>query len=276
MTDHTDDVLADTKVLHTVADESDTTVIAKSADASDTTDTTVIVTAADTANTAVMDTLAMPEASDRADDAEHKPATTQTIPLYTASPAGVADPVAGMAGMAGMAETASVAGSVAGPAGATGAAGDAGSTAGKPNAANDAAAANKATAANDAAGTVGSQSTASPVAMTGRQTEDTRADTPRATERATERTTGRTAGRATGPSAATIIFGVCILLLGGVSVAFGWFFPVDWISWAWSADPRIAAAFAFASFGGLLVVIAIIWSIASLVRNRKHRDEQRD
>lgn len=273
MTDHTDDVLADTKVLHTVADESDTAVIAKPADATDTTDTTVIVTAADTANTAVMDTLAMPEASDHADDAEHKPATTQTIPLYTASPAGVADPVAGMAGMA---ETASVAGSVAGPAGATGAAGDAGSAAGKPNAVDDAAAANKATAANDAAGTVGSQSTASPVAMTGRQTEDTRADTPRATERATERTTERTAGRATGPSAATIIFGVCILLLGGVSVAFGWFFPVDWISWAWSADPRIAAAFAFASFGGLLVVIAMIWSIASLVRNRKHRDEQRD
>ena len=77
--------------------------------------------------------------------------------------------------------------------------------------------------------------------------------------------TAADAPRKTGPSVATIVLGTCVLLLGAVSLA-----PIGWLSWSWSTDPRVTAAVAFAVFGGLLVLVAVIWSLASLLHHRKH------
>ncbi|MBT1160463.1 hypothetical protein [Bifidobacterium sp. SO1] len=81
--------------------------------------------------------------------------------------------------------------------------------------------------------------------------------------------------RKTGPSAATIVLGVCVLLLGVFSVLLGEYFPLGWVmqSWMWVMDPRITAAIAFAGFGGVLVLAAVIWSLANMLHSRKQGDE---
>lgn len=76
--------------------------------------------------------------------------------------------------------------------------------------------------------------------------------------------------RKTGPSVATIVLGVCVLVLGVAGVVFGWYFPISWMaSWTWTTDPRVFAAVGFAVFGGLMVLVAVIWALASMVRSRK-------
>lgn len=75
--------------------------------------------------------------------------------------------------------------------------------------------------------------------------------------------------RKTGPSAATIMLGVCVLVLGVISALLGMYFPLGWILQSWTLDPRITAAIGFAAIGGILVLVAVIWSIASMISSRK-------
>ncbi|NEG89677.1 hypothetical protein [Bifidobacterium aerophilum] len=75
--------------------------------------------------------------------------------------------------------------------------------------------------------------------------------------------------RKTGPSAATIMLGVCVLVLGVISTLLGMYFPLGWILQSWTLDPRITAAIGFAAIGGILVLVAVIWSIASMISSRK-------
>ncbi|MBW3078664.1 hypothetical protein [Bifidobacterium simiiventris] len=79
--------------------------------------------------------------------------------------------------------------------------------------------------------------------------------------------------RRTGPSAATITLGVCVLVLGVLSVLLGAYFPLGWVIQTWTLDPRIAAAIMFAGFGGVLVLVAVIWSLATMLHGRK-RDKR--
>lgn len=74
--------------------------------------------------------------------------------------------------------------------------------------------------------------------------------------------------RKRGPSGATIVFAVFMLLVGGVSLAMGLYFPLTSFTW-FTMDPRVAIAMGCAALGGLLIVVAIVWSLATIVHSHK-------
>lgn len=74
--------------------------------------------------------------------------------------------------------------------------------------------------------------------------------------------------RKRGPSGATIVFAVFMLLVGGVSLAMGLYFPLTSFTW-FTMDPRIAIAMGCAALGGLLIVVAIVWSLATIIHSHK-------
>ena len=74
--------------------------------------------------------------------------------------------------------------------------------------------------------------------------------------------------RKRGPSGATIVFAVFMLLVGGVSLAMGLYFPLTSFNW-FTMDPRVAIAMGCAALGGLLIVVAIVWSLATLIHSHK-------
>ncbi|MBW3092708.1 hypothetical protein KIH79_07055 [Bifidobacterium sp. 82T10] len=73
--------------------------------------------------------------------------------------------------------------------------------------------------------------------------------------------------RKTGPNVAAIVFGVLGILLGSVTLLFGLDYPTNLFFWL-EADPRVVAAIACAVVGGALVLIAIIWSLATMIGSR--------
>ena len=246
--------VADTKVLHTVADSATTAVIA---------------TVADTANTAVMDVPDEPTVAVPADSAGDD---VNTDSLHLADVADIDDvqPVFSEATVdstpVDSAEQAASTTSFVVPEGAS-----ADASAASPIASDENTAREKLSAAQSiplytahpamASGMDGVNGGQPPVwsqsqpqsqpagSQTSAHQSDAAADVP----------------RKTGPSVATIVLGACVLLLGAVSLA-----PIGWFSWSWSTDPRVTAAVAFAVFGGLLVLVAVIWSLASLLHHRKH------
>ena len=74
--------------------------------------------------------------------------------------------------------------------------------------------------------------------------------------------------RKRGPSGATIVFAVFMLLVGGVSLAMGLYFPLTSFNW-FTMDPRVAIAMGCAALGGLLIVVAIVWSLATIIHSHK-------
>ena len=74
--------------------------------------------------------------------------------------------------------------------------------------------------------------------------------------------------RPTGASMATIVFGLLGVLLGAVMIALGVTFPASMLQW-FDADPRVVVAIGFAGVGGVLVLVAIVWSVAKLLAPRK-------
>lgn len=255
-------MIADTKVLHTVADSATTAVIA---------------TVADTANTAVMDipdepTVALHDEPTVAVPADSAGDDANTDSLHLADVADIDDvqPVfSGATVDSTPVDSADQAASTTSFVVPEIASADA--SAASPIASDENTAREKLSAAQSiplytarpatASGVTGATAGQSPVwsqsqpqsqpasSQTSTHQSDTAADVP----------------RKTGPSVATIVLGACVLLLGAVSLA-----PIGWLSWSWSTDPRVTAAVAFAVFGGLLVLVAVIWSLASLLHHRKH------
>ena len=74
--------------------------------------------------------------------------------------------------------------------------------------------------------------------------------------------------RPTGASMATIVFGLLGVLLGAVMIALGVTFPASMLQW-FDADPRVVVAIGFAGVGGVLVLVAIVWSVAKMLAPRK-------
>lgn len=73
--------------------------------------------------------------------------------------------------------------------------------------------------------------------------------------------------RRTGPSAATIVLGVILTLVGAAILAFAMRFP--WWLPAFDVDWRVAAALTCGVLGVLFILVAVIWSVAGLLRRRK-------
>lgn len=77
--------------------------------------------------------------------------------------------------------------------------------------------------------------------------------------------------RKTGPSVPTIILGTLGLVLGAVVAAFGWFFPMDVIMNP-VVNIRVFIAALFAILGGILIVVALMWALASWLRRGNAQD----
>ena len=263
------ETVADTKVLHTVADSATTAVI---------------TTAADTANTAVMDipdeptlalhdepTLAMP--ADSADD------DANTDSLHLADVADIDDiddiqPVFSQAAAdTTTADSADRNASTTSPVASEDAPATSPITSGESAMREESSAAQSIPlyTANPAAasGSIGATSTTAgqlPMWSQSQQSQSQPQPQPAGDQPSVHQSDAvANVPHKTGPSAATIVLGACVLLLGAVSLA-----PIGWLSWSWSTDPRVTAAIAFAVFGGILVLVAVIWSIASLLHHRKH------
>lgn len=73
--------------------------------------------------------------------------------------------------------------------------------------------------------------------------------------------------RKTGPSAATIVLGVILILVGAAVLAFAVRFP-SWVP-DFDVDWRVAAALTCGVLGVLFILVAVIWSVAGLLRRRK-------
>jgi hypothetical protein len=71
----------------------------------------------------------------------------------------------------------------------------------------------------------------------------------------------------TGSSVATIVLGSLLLVLGVIALVLGMQFPLTLFS-SFGADPRMMIALGCAAIGGVLLVVAAGWSLASFIRNR--------
>ena len=86
--------------------------------------------------------------------------------------------------------------------------------------------------------------------------------------------------RKTGPSVPTIVLGVLGILLGCITLAFGFGFPgvsyalADWM--VTSAAPETILALCMGGLGVLLLVIAAVWGVVRAVRNRHTADAGTD
>ena len=79
--------------------------------------------------------------------------------------------------------------------------------------------------------------------------------------------------RKTGPSAATIVLGVLLVLIGAMVLAFGIGFPVTALP-GLGADPRAIVALVCGIVGGVLIVVAIIWAVARIIGSMRHKDDE--
>lgn len=77
----------------------------------------------------------------------------------------------------------------------------------------------------------------------------------------------------TGPSAATIVLGVLLVLIGAMVLAFGIGFPVTALP-GLGADPRAIMAIVCGIVGGVLIVVAIIWAVARIIGSMRHKDDE--
>lgn len=77
----------------------------------------------------------------------------------------------------------------------------------------------------------------------------------------------------TGPSAATIVLGVLLVLIGAMVLAFGIGFPVTALP-GLGADPRAIVAIVCGIVGGVLIVVAIIWAVARIIGSMRHKDDE--
>lgn len=79
--------------------------------------------------------------------------------------------------------------------------------------------------------------------------------------------------RETGPSAATIVLGVLLVLIGAMVLAFGIGFPMTALP-GLGADPRAIMAIVCGIVGGVLIVVAIIWAVARIIGSMRHKDDE--
>ena len=79
--------------------------------------------------------------------------------------------------------------------------------------------------------------------------------------------------RKTGPSAATIVLGVLLVLIGAMVLAFGIGFPMTALP-GLGADPRAIMAIVCGIVGGVLIVVAIIWAVAWIIGSMRHKDDE--
>lgn len=79
--------------------------------------------------------------------------------------------------------------------------------------------------------------------------------------------------RKTGPSAATIVLGVLLVLIGAMVLAFGIGFPMTALP-GLGADPRAIVAIVCGIVGGVLIVVAIIWAVARIIGSMRHKDAE--
>ena len=79
--------------------------------------------------------------------------------------------------------------------------------------------------------------------------------------------------RKTGPSAATIVLGVLLVLIGAMVLAFGICFPLTSPP-GLGADPRAIMAIVCGIVGGVLIVVAIIWAVARIIGSMRHKDDE--
>ena len=79
--------------------------------------------------------------------------------------------------------------------------------------------------------------------------------------------------RKTGPSAATIVLGVLLVLIGAMVLAFGIGFPMMALP-GLGADPRAIMAIVCGIVGGVLIVVAIIWAVARIIGSMRHKDDE--
>jgi apolipoprotein N-acyltransferase len=84
------------------------------------------------------------------------------------------------------------------------------------------------------------------------------------------------ATRPTGVSAGTIGLSLCLLFFAVVALIVGVATPVSFGGLAFGLGARAWVAVAIASFGALLIVVAVVWAIVSaLRRNRDGRSDPR-
>ena len=76
-----------------------------------------------------------------------------------------------------------------------------------------------------------------------------------------------------GASKPTVVFGLIVLLIGAIGL-FAGLNPTLIGAWLYDLTPQTATAILFASVGAILLVIALIWSIAKAVSNRKTTDHK--
>lgn len=79
--------------------------------------------------------------------------------------------------------------------------------------------------------------------------------------------------RKTGPSAATIVLGVLLVLIGAMVLTFGIGFPMTALP-GLGADPRAIMAIVCGIVGGVLIVVAIIWAVARIIGSMRHKDDE--
>ncbi|MBM6695505.1 hypothetical protein H6A11_00350 [Bifidobacterium pullorum subsp. saeculare] len=79
--------------------------------------------------------------------------------------------------------------------------------------------------------------------------------------------------RKTGLSAATIVLGVLLVLIGAMVLAFGIGFPMTALP-GLGADPRAIVAIVCGIVGGVLIVVAIIWAVARIIGSMRHKDDE--
>ena len=79
--------------------------------------------------------------------------------------------------------------------------------------------------------------------------------------------------RKTGPSAATIVLGVLLVLIGAMVLAFGIGFPMTALP-GLGADLRAIMAIVCGIVGGVLIVVAIIWAVARIIGSMRHKDDE--
>lgn len=79
--------------------------------------------------------------------------------------------------------------------------------------------------------------------------------------------------RKTGPSAATIVLGVLLVLIGAMVLAFGIGFPMTALP-GLGADPRAIMAIVCGIVGGVLIVVAIIWAVARIIGSMRHKNDE--
>lgn len=79
--------------------------------------------------------------------------------------------------------------------------------------------------------------------------------------------------RKTGPSAATIVLGVLLVLVGAMVLAFGIGFPMTALP-GLGADPRAIVAIVCGIVGGVLIVVAIIWAVVRIIGSMRHKEDE--